>query len=120
MSSQLHRLKKTYPTFSTLENQLSDKVGHIQLCQVRCDHCVIFRSSDMVFHEEICICTLQLSTVASAACMLQYYTSTGLPSRKLEPGVCAVCGNEIIVLDNADAIVEKTYKLTCDHMYPSR
>jgi len=58
-------------------------------------------------------------TVASAVCMLQYYTSTGLPSRKLEPGVCAVCGNKIIVLDNADAIVEKTYKLTCDHMYPS-
>ena len=47
----------------------------------------------------------------------QYYTSSGLPSRKLEPGVCAVCGNKIIVLDNADAIVEKTYQLTCDHMY---
>jgi len=50
---------------------------------------------------------------------LQYYTSSGLPSRKLEPDVCAVCGNKIIVLDNADAIVEKTYKLTCDHVYPS-
>ena len=50
---------------------------------------------------------------------VQYYTSTGLPSRKLEPGVCAVCGNRIIVLDNADAIVEKTYKLSCDHVYPS-
>ena len=51
--------------------------------------------------------------------MVQYYTSTGLPSRKLEPGVCAVCGNKIIVLDNAEAIVEKTYQLTCDHMYLS-
>jgi len=49
---------------------------------------------------------------------IQYYTASGLPSRKLETGVCAVCGNKIIVLDNADAIVEKTYKLTCDHTYP--
>ena len=47
----------------------------------------------------------------------QYYTTSGLPSRKLEPNICAVCGNKIIVLDNAEAIVEKTYKLNCDHMY---
>lgn len=51
------------------------------------------------------------------ASQIGYYTSTGLPSRKLEPGVCAVCGNKIIVMDNADAIVEKTYQLTCDHIF---
>ena len=47
---------------------------------------------------------------------LQYYTANGLPSRKLEPGVCAVCGNRIIVFDNSEAIIEKTFKLNCDHV----
>ena len=50
--------------------------------------------------------------------LLQYYTPTGLPGRNLEPNMCAVCGNNIIVEDNDDAIIEKTYKLTCDHVYP--
>ena len=53
------------------------------------------------------------------AYIFQYYTASGLPGRKLEPGVCAVCGNQIIVHDNDEAIIEKTYKLTCDHVYPS-
>ncbi|KAK2154480.1 hypothetical protein LSH36_268g03044 [Paralvinella palmiformis] len=46
-----------------------------------------------------------------------YYTTTGLPSRKLEPGVCAVCGNKLLVTNNDEAIVEKTYKLSCDHVF---
>ena len=50
--------------------------------------------------------------------VLQYYTSSGLPARKLDPNVCAVCGNQILVHDNDEAIMEKTYKLSCDHMYP--
>jgi hypothetical protein len=49
---------------------------------------------------------------------IQYYTTSGLPSRILEPGVCAVCGNKILVLDNDNAVVEKTFKLNCDHVYP--
>merc|ERR1712002_86068 len=46
-----------------------------------------------------------------------YYTKTGLPSRKLEPNVCAVCGNELLVTNNDNAIIEKTYKLGCDHVF---
>lgn len=51
------------------------------------------------------------------AAHIGYYTTTGLPSRKLEPGVCAVCGNKILVHDNDEAIVERTYKLQCDHLF---
>ena len=47
--------------------------------------------------------------------LFQYYTSTGLPARKLEPNVCAVCGNDI--LDDDDDVSEKSYKLSCDHVY---
>ena len=43
---------------------------------------------------------------------------TGCPKRKLDPGVCAVCNNRILVQDNDEAIVERTYKLGCDHVYP--
>lgn len=50
--------------------------------------------------------------------ILQYYTATGIPSRRLEENICAVCGNKIIVQNNDEAIVEKTYRLTCDHTYP--
>ena len=48
----------------------------------------------------------------------QYYTSSGLPGRKLDPNICSVCGNRIIVYEDEDEVVEKTYKLSCDHVYP--
>ena len=32
--------------------------------------------------------------------------------------MCAVCGNEILVMNNKNAIIEKTCKLSCSHMYP--
>lgn len=48
----------------------------------------------------------------------QYYTTTGIPDRQLEPNICAVCGNIILVQDNNNAIVEKTYNLSCGHTYP--
>lgn len=50
--------------------------------------------------------------------MFQYYTSTGLPGKRLDPNICAVCGNPILVLNNEDAIIETTCKLDCDHVYP--
>ncbi|KAI0222129.1 RING-type domain-containing protein [Lamellibrachia satsuma] len=46
-----------------------------------------------------------------------YYTSSGLPGRKLDPNICSVCGNRIIVYDDEDEVVEKTYKLSCDHVF---
>ncbi|XP_064482328.1 E3 ubiquitin ligase Rnf121-like isoform X1 [Ornithodoros turicata] len=51
------------------------------------------------------------------ACTIGYYTPTGVPIRQLEPNVCAVCGNKILVMDNNDAIVEQTYKLPCGHLF---
>ena len=50
--------------------------------------------------------------------MLQYYSTTGLPSKSLDNNVCAVCGNEIFVMNNEDAIIENTIKLNCGHVYP--
>ena len=29
-----------------------------------------------------------------------------------------MCGNKLLVTNNEEAIVEKTFKLSCDHMYP--
>ncbi|ESN94144.1 hypothetical protein HELRODRAFT_193855 [Helobdella robusta] len=46
-----------------------------------------------------------------------YYSKNGLPSRQLESDVCAVCGNRLLVLNNEDAIIEKTYKLNCEHSF---
>lgn len=50
--------------------------------------------------------------------IFQYYTPTGLPGKRLNPNVCGICGNQILVENNEDAIIENTCKLGCDHMYP--
>lgn len=41
-----------------------------------------------------------------------------MPTRHLEPGVCAVCGNRLLVQENEEGVLENTYKLSCDHVYP--
>jgi len=46
-----------------------------------------------------------------------YYTPSGMPTRRLEPDVCAVCGNKLIVGENDEGIIEATYKLSCDHVF---
>ncbi|GJQ83082.1 hypothetical protein Trydic_g20094 [Trypoxylus dichotomus] len=46
-----------------------------------------------------------------------YYTSQGMPTRNLEPDVCAVCGNKLLVQENEEGIIENTYKLTCGHVF---
>ncbi|GFR16033.1 RING finger protein 121 [Trichonephila clavata] len=51
------------------------------------------------------------------AAKIGYYTTTGIPVRQLESNICAVCGNPILVQDNSNAIVEKTYNLTCGHTF---
>uniref|UniRef100_T1IV29 RING-type domain-containing protein n=1 Tax=Strigamia maritima TaxID=126957 RepID=T1IV29_STRMM len=58
----------------------------------------------------------EISTDKMAA-HVGYYTTSGMPVRRLEPYVCAVCGNEILVKNNDAAVVEKTYKLTCNHTF---
>lgn len=41
-----------------------------------------------------------------------------MPTRHLEAGVCAVCGNKLLVQENEEGVLENTYKLSCDHVYP--
>ncbi|GLH08847.1 RING finger protein 121 [Gryllus bimaculatus] len=47
-----------------------------------------------------------------------YYTAQGMPTRHLESGVCAVCGNRLLVAENEEGVLENTYKLSCNHVYP--
>ena len=42
-----------------------------------------------------------------------------MPTRHLEPGVCAVCGNKLLVSEDEEGVIENTYKLSCEHVYPS-
>ncbi|XP_042902567.1 E3 ubiquitin ligase Rnf121 [Parasteatoda tepidariorum] len=51
------------------------------------------------------------------AASIGYYTTSGIPDRQLESNICAVCANIILVQDNSNAIVEKTFTLTCGHTF---
>ncbi|CAG0887943.1 unnamed protein product [Darwinula stevensoni] len=52
------------------------------------------------------------------AAHIGYYTPIGMPSRHLDPDVCAVCGNRLLVGVGQEAILEETYRLSCSHEYP--
>lgn len=41
-----------------------------------------------------------------------------MPTRNLDPTVCAVCGNKLLVSTDEEGILENTYKLSCAHVYP--
>ena len=40
-----------------------------------------------------------------------------MPTRTLEPGVCAVCGNPQLVPEGEEGIIENTYRLSCGHTF---
>ncbi|XP_034187311.1 E3 ubiquitin ligase Rnf121 isoform X2 [Osmia lignaria lignaria] len=46
-----------------------------------------------------------------------YYVPGHMPTRTLEPGVCAVCGNRLLVSENEPGVIENTYKLSCEHVF---
>ncbi|XP_014599505.1 PREDICTED: RING finger protein 121 isoform X3 [Polistes canadensis] len=46
-----------------------------------------------------------------------YYTPGSMPTRTLEPGVCAVCGNRLLVSEHEEGVIENTYKLSCEHVF---
>ncbi len=48
---------------------------------------------------------------------IQYYSESGLPKRALESNTCAVCANPILVQNNDEALIERTYKLQCGHTF---
>lgn len=51
------------------------------------------------------------------ASQLGYYTKQGIPTRNLDPNVCAVCGNKLLVQEDEEGILENTYKLSCEHVF---
>lgn len=49
----------------------------------------------------------------------QFYSASGMPTKHLSDSVCAVCGQQIFVDVNEEGIIENTYRLSCNHVYPS-
>lgn len=41
-----------------------------------------------------------------------------MPTRTLDSTVCAICGNKLLVTTEEEGVIENTYKLSCDHVYP--
>ncbi|VDK83288.1 unnamed protein product [Dibothriocephalus latus] len=46
------------------------------------------------------------------AAHIGYYNADGMPTRRIDPGVCALCTN---ILQNDD--IEKKYRLNCSHVF---
>jgi hypothetical protein len=42
-----------------------------------------------------------------------------MPTKHLSDSVCAVCGQQIFVDVNEEGIIENTYRLSCNHVYPA-
>jgi len=52
------------------------------------------------------------------AAKMGYHSETGLPKRNLESNICAVCGQTLILHSTTDdEAPEKTYKLSCGHLF---
>jgi len=46
-----------------------------------------------------------------------YYKPGGMPARRLDADVCALCGNKFLVKVGQEGVVENTYRLTCSHEF---
>lgn len=51
--------------------------------------------------------------------LFQYYSASGMPTKHLSDNICAVCGQPILVDVSEEGIIENTYRLSCNHVYPS-
>nr|XP_047126870.1 RING finger protein 121 isoform X2 [Hydra vulgaris] len=54
------------------------------------------------------------------AAKMGYFSESGLPSKRLLPNICSVCGLELTLSNMEDVEEEnkeKTYKLSCGHLY---
>lgn len=57
----------------------------------------------------------------SMAANVGFYTANGsIPNRALDPNVCAICGNQLLVKVGEEAILEKTIRLSCNHEWDDR
>ena len=41
-----------------------------------------------------------------------------MPTKHLSDSICAVCGQPILVDVSEEGIIENTYRLSCNHVYP--
>ena len=56
--------------------------------------------------------------VESMSANAGFYTPAGtMPSRTLDPNICAVRGNRLLLKAEEEAIIEKTCRLSCNHEY---
>ena len=57
----------------------------------------------------------------SFPCVLlsQFYSESGIPTKHLSDSMCAVCGQQIHVDVSEEGIIENTYRLSCNHVYPA-
>ncbi|ERE80855.1 RING finger protein [Cricetulus griseus] len=53
------------------------------------------------------------------ASTIGFYSESGMPTKHLSDSVCAVCGQQIFVDVNEEGIIENTYRLSCNHVYPA-
>ncbi|XP_041051055.1 RING finger protein 175 isoform X4 [Carcharodon carcharias] len=52
------------------------------------------------------------------ASTIGFYNCGSMPSRNLSDDICAVCGQKIFVDISEEGIIEDTYQLSCNHVYP--
>uniref|UniRef100_V9L4T1 RING finger protein 175 n=1 Tax=Callorhinchus milii TaxID=7868 RepID=V9L4T1_CALMI len=52
------------------------------------------------------------------ASTIGFYNFGSMPSRNLSCDICAVCGQKIFVDVDEEGIIEDTYQLSCNHLYP--
>jgi len=51
------------------------------------------------------------------AAHIGYYAPEGMPSRALEPGVCAICGQPQLTPVGTEGVIEDTLRLSCGHSF---
>lgn len=53
----------------------------------------------------------------SMASKIGYYSEKGMSQRNLESNICAICTNQIMILNNDEALIEETASLPCGHIF---
>jgi len=53
----------------------------------------------------------------SMASKIGYYSEKGMSQRSLESNVCAICTNQIMILNNDEALIEESFSLPCGHIF---
>ncbi|CAH1159808.1 unnamed protein product [Phaedon cochleariae] len=51
------------------------------------------------------------------AAHIGYYSPDGISSRSLDPTMCGVCGNKLLVSEHEEGVIENSYKLSCEHIF---